>query len=160
MKNIKLLFIGLAVIFAFTGCGDSSKDTPGPDVGDGTVIGEWHMISWSTLTAADIYISFSEDGTFKLYQRLYTPGYVHLNGTYSYSKPALSGNYSDNSSWGSSYRVSFNSDGTKMTLTSTTSSTGDASVFIKTTIPSEITSGELEVRAMQSSVSEDMPRFL
>lgn len=143
MKNIKLLLIGLAAAFALTGCGDSSKDTPEPE-GDGNVVGSWHLVSWSSLQSADVYLSFSESGSFDIYQRLYKPEYVHLDGTYSYDKPTLSGRYSDNTPWGSaSYRVSFNADGTRMTLTST-SSTSDVSVFVKAEIPSEIISGALE----------------
>lgn len=135
MKNIKLLLIGLAAAFALTGCGDSSKDTPEPE-GDGNVVGSWHLVSWSSLQSADVYLSFSESGSFDIYQRLYKPEYVHLDGTYSYDKPTLSGRYSDNTPWGSaSYRVSFNADGTRMTLTST-SSTSDVSVFVKAEIPS------------------------
>ena len=107
---------------------------------------------------ADVYLSFSESGSFDIYQRLYKPEYVHLDGTYSYDKPTLSGRYSDNTPWGSaSYRVSFNADGTRMTLTST-SSTSDVSVFVKAEIPSEIISGALE--STPQSRAEDMPRFL
>ena len=143
MKSIKLLLIGLAAAFALTGCGDSSKDTPEPE-GDGNVVGSWHLVSWSSLQSADVYLSFSESGSFDIYQRLYKPEYVHLDGTYSYDKPTLNGRYSDNTPWGSaSYRVSFNADGTRMTLTST-SSTSDVSVFVKAEIPSEIISGALE----------------
>ena len=104
MKSIKLLLIGLAAAFALTGCGDSSKDTPEPE-GDGNVVGSWHLVSWSSLQSADVYLSFSESGSFDIYQRLYKPEYVHLDGTYSYDKPTLSGRYSDNTPWGSaSYR--------------------------------------------------------
>lgn len=157
MKNIKLLLIGLAAAFALTGCGDSSKDTPEPE-GDGNVVGSWHLVSWSSLQSADVYLSFSESGSFDIYQRLYKPEYVHLDGTYSYDKPTLSGRYSDNTPWGSaSYRFSFNADGTRMTLTST-SSTSDVSVFVKAEIPSEIISGALE--STPQSRAEDMPRFL
>ncbi|KAA2367231.1 hypothetical protein [Alistipes shahii] len=95
MKSIKLLLIGLAAAFALTGCGDSSKDTPEPE-GDGNVVGSWHLVSWSSLQSADVYLSFSESGSFDIYQRLYKPEYVHLDGTYSYDKPTLSGRYSDN----------------------------------------------------------------
>lgn len=163
MKSIKLLLIGLAAAFALAGCSESNGGTdPDPDPtpeGKGSVVGEWHMISWSTLTAADIYISFNKSGSFELYQRLYTPEYVHLNGTYSYNEPALSGMYSDNVPWGNSYNVSFNSDGTQMTLTSTTSA-NDVSVFVKEKIPSEIISAQAAASSVQSRQSEDTPRFL
>ena len=160
MKNIRLILIGLAAVFALTGCGDSSKDTPGPgpENGDGSVIGQWHMISWSTLKAADIYLSFDEAGSFHIYQRLYTNEYCRMDGTYSYDNSTLSGIYSGNIPWGSpSYRVSFNSDGTRMTLTSS-ASTGDVAVYVKAEIPSEIVSGALEYDP--KSRSEEIPRVL
>lgn len=78
MKSIKLLLIGLAAAFALTGCGDSSKDTPEPE-GDGNVVGSWHLVSWSSLQSADVYLSFSESGSFDIYQRLYKPEYVPTN---------------------------------------------------------------------------------
>lgn len=160
MKNIKLLLIGLAAAFALSGCGDSSKDTPGPgpEGGDGSVIGTWHMVSWSTLAAADIYVSFSDEGSFKLYQRLYTPEYVYLDGTYSYNDRTLSGVYSGNIPWGSSYRASFNTDGTRMTLTST-SREDDVAVYVKAEIPAEIISGAVKP-AQRSRASEELLRFL
>lgn len=161
MKNIKFLLIGLVAAFALSGCGDSSEDNPGPGPigGDGSVIGDWHLVSWSTLAAADIYISFSEGGSFKLYQRLYSPEYVYLDGTYSYSDRTLSGKYSDNTPWGGpSYRASFNADGTQMTLTSTARE-DDVAVYVKAEIPSEIVSGAVKP-SLKSRSSEEMPRFL
>lgn len=159
MKNIKLLLIGLVATFALSGCGDSSEDNPGPGPigGDGSVVGDWHMVSWSTLAAADIYVSFGEGGSFKLYQRLYTPEYVCLDGTYSYSDRTLSGVYTGNLPWGSSYRASFNADGTQMTLTSTARE-DDVAVYVKAEIPSEIVSGAVKP-SLKSRASEDMPRF-
>lgn len=158
MKNIKLLLIGLVAVFALGSCSSSDDEpNPTPQTGDGTVVGQWHMVSWSTLTAADVYLSFTDAGSFELYQRLYTPAYVHLKGNFSYQNGTLSGNYSDNTAWGHSYSVSFNTDGTQMTLTSTASA-GDVAVFVQSTIPDEITSGVLEASAL--SRSEELVRFL
>ncbi|WP_295939057.1 hypothetical protein [uncultured Alistipes sp.] len=160
MKNIKLLLIGLAAAFALIGCSKSSGKDPGPGPSGGSVVGEWHMISWSAQTTpGDVYISFKQGGTFDIYQRLYTSAYVHLEGTYTYDVPTLSGQYSDGAPWGGTYMALLSSNGTRLTLTRT-GGTDDISVFEKTQIPSEIISGELEGRAVQSDITEDMPRFL
>lgn len=157
MKSIKLLLIGLFAACLCASCGSSSsEETPGPQTGSGTVVGEWHLISWSTLSAADIYLSLAEDGTFELYQRLTKPFYEHFDGTYRYADGTLSGVYGDGAAWGASYRVSFGADGAQMTLTA---GAGDVAVFARTTIPEEIRSGELEARTAECP-SEASPRFL
>ncbi|MDE5623356.1 MAG: hypothetical protein K2I62_01820 [Alistipes sp.] len=157
MKNIKWLWIVLAAA-CLTACGGDSDD-PGKQPGseDGTVAGQWHMVSWSTLTAADIYVSFDEDGTFELYQRLTKPTFEHFSGSYSYAGGTLSGVYSDDAAWGNSYRVSFQAGGSQMTLTGV-SGTADVALFVRTTIPEEILSGELEASAVP--VRSDALRFL
>lgn len=160
MKNIKLLLIGLIAAFALTACGSSSNDDPEPKPsGSGEVTGEWHMISWSSLTAADIWLSIDKNGTFNLYQRVYSPQYVHLAGTYALTESTLSGRYSDNVAWGSSYQVSFYENGSQMVLTSTANG-GDVSVFVKAAIPEEIKNGSLSASALQSRTGEEQPRFL
>lgn len=160
MKSIKLLLIGLAAAFAFTACGSSSNDDPTPPPsGSGEIIGEWHMISWSSLTAADVWLSLEQGGSFALYQRVYSPQYVHFTGSYNLTDGTLSGRYSDNVSWGNSYRVSFNADGSQLTLTSTVNG-GDISVFVKAAIPAEIKNAVLSTSDLQSRAGEEFIRFL
>ncbi|MCM1301034.1 MAG: hypothetical protein NC250_07740 [Alistipes senegalensis] len=145
MKRIEFLWIVLVALFATTGCGGSSDDDPTPAPAAFSVAGEWRLVSWSTLSTADIYASFDEAGTFELYQRLYTPEYRYLHGTYTYAKSVLDGVYSDAVAWGSAYRVSFNSDGSQMTLTAERDA-ADVSVFARAAIPDE-------VRAIKSEAS-------
>lgn len=158
MKNIKWLLIALAAACLTTACGGSSDDPGQPGNGNGNVVGEWHMVSWSTLTAADIYLSFDDAGAFDLYQRLEKPTYEHFSGTYSYAGGKLSGLYSDNAAWGNSYKVTFNGDGSQMTLTGV-AGTADVAVFARAPIPEEIRSGELEAAALQAR-SEQTLRVL
>lgn len=160
MRIFKFLCVAFASLALMAGC--SKSDNGGNDdnnkVGQGSVIGQWHLVSWSALTAADVYLSFTEAGAFEIYQRVYSPEYVHYAGTYSYSNGLLAGVYSDSESWGSDYNVSFNADGTQMTLTSVKSA-GDVSVFEKATIPDEILSGDL-TSTPQSRSGEEPFRFL
>lgn len=157
MKSIKLLLIGLLAACACAACGSgSSEETPGPQTGGGTVVGEWHLVSWSSLSAADVYLSLAENGTFELYQRLTKPVYEHFDGTYRYADGTLSGVYGDGVAWGASYRVSFGAGGSQMTLTA---GADDVAVFVKAAIPEEIRSGELGAKA-SARTSEEAPRFL
>ncbi|MCM1150665.1 MAG: hypothetical protein NC209_00870 [Alistipes sp.] len=159
MKNIKWLWTALVAACMLTACGGDSSDDPGTQPGDETsVVGEWHMISWGQLTAADIYLSFDQDGTFDLYQRLTKPSYEHFDGKYSYVGGKLSGVYSDDVPWGNTYEVSFGADGSQMTLTGI-AGTDDVAVFARMSIPDEILSGELEAEALQVR-SQETQRFL
>ncbi|HUN14205.1 MAG TPA: hypothetical protein PKZ47_04145 [Alistipes sp.] len=159
MKNIKWLLIALAAACLTTACGGSSDDPGQPGNGNGNVVGEWHMLSWSSApAAADVYLSFDETGAFDLYQRYTRPTYEHFSGTYSYAGGKLSGLYSDNAAWGNSYKVTFNGDGSQMTLIGV-AGTADVAVFARAPIPEEIRSGELEAAALQAR-SEQTLRFL
>lgn len=159
MRRIEYLWIVLVALFATTGCGGSSNDDPEPAPAAFSVAGEWKLVSWSTLSTADIYASFDDAGAFELYQRLYTPEYRYLHGTYTYVKSVLDGVYSDAVAWGSAYRVSFNADGSQMTLTAE-QDIADISVFARTTIPEEVRSAKPEVAEQAQTKSGDArPRF-
>lgn len=143
MKNFKWICFAFAALVAMGGCSKSDKVDPEEEAVKSSIIGQWHLVSWSALQAADVYVSFTEEGSFELYQRVYAPAYTHFSGLYNYSDGELSGEYSDGTAWGGTYTVAFNTAGTEMTLTSI-QSPEDVSVFEKTSIPEEILSGELE----------------
>lgn len=157
MKNIKLLLIGLIAAFALTSCDDKGNDEPAKK----DIVGEWHMTAWSgAVPNADIYVNFKADGTFDLYQKLYTLDYEHLNGTYTYDKKTglLTGEYQDNTPWIYSYTATATS--TKLTLTSK-ESPDDISVYTKESIPSSVTTlSVFEANVLQSRGSEGRQLFL
>lgn len=156
MKNIKTILFSLAAMFALAGCGETTK-TETPDVSGGSIVGEWHLVSWSSLDAADIYLSFDNDGSFDIYQRLYKPTYSHYEGTYRISGDTLSGTYSDGTAWSNaSYVIGFSDNGNRLTLTGTTA--GDTAVYAKEPIPSYILSGEMETKLVAGE-PKDEPRF-
>lgn len=154
MKNIKTIFFCLAAVLAFAGC-DKPNEKPTPDKTDGSIIGQWHLVSWSTLSAADIYLSFGKDGKFNIYQRLELPTYSHYEGTYSLNGKTLTGSYSDGTAWGNaSYTVGFSDNGTKLTLTGAT--TDDVAVYAKESIPEYILSGELGTRLADEDMENEL----
>lgn len=145
-----------AAALALTGC----EKTPGGEDGGQVlpVTGQWHLASWSSITSdmADVYISFEEDGTFDLYQRVYTPYYEHFDGTYQQDGDQLSGTYSDGVAWNTTYTVSVTPDRSQLTLTGA-DDPEDVAVYAAGTIPEDILSGEL---SSKSSAEPETFRFL
>lgn len=141
MKNIlKYMAIAAMTLTAVLSCKKNGPEFP---EGSGPVAGQWHMIQWSSISSdrADVYVSFGEDGTFDLYQRVYTPYYEHYEGTYTQDGGQVTGTYSDGTPWSSSYTASFSNDRTEMTLTPDDGS-GDV-VYEAADIPEDVLSGLL-----------------
>ena len=146
MKHIRLMFAVLVTALAFSSCG---KDNPGGGdggwTGEGSVTGTWHLAGWNSLQTADVYLSLENDGTFDLYQRIYSPYYEHYDGTWHLDGNTLGGTYSDGTAWAGTYSVSFSGDGDRMQLVLNGDSS-DTSVFTRSEIPDEITSGDFGTR--------------
>ena len=81
-----------------------------------SVVGEWELTSVSTKSAkvgnttVNVYISFTESGTFELYQMIGEGRYTAFDGTYTLTENILTGKYSNGNSWGSVYEVSKNGE--------------------------------------------------
>lgn len=142
MKNIRLAFAAIAAALAFVSCSKDGPEGGQDDVwsGKGSVEGTWHLTEWNSLRSADVYMSFGTDGTFDIWQRLYTTYYEHFDGTWQLSGSDLNGRYSDGTSWAGTYSVAFNADGTGMRLILDGNSS-DASIFTRSDIPDGILAG-------------------
>lgn len=144
MKKIGLILTtAIAAILLVAGC---KKGPEKPASGDGTFTGTWQMVSWSSTTAAEVYVEFAEDGAFDLYQRVYSPYYEHFSGTWNADGNVLSGKYSDGTSWSGTYTGTFSDEGSLMTLTRT-DSPEDVATYRKGTIPDEVLSGDLTAKS-------------
>ncbi|MBO8479076.1 MAG: hypothetical protein IAB80_09360 [Bacteroidetes bacterium] len=145
--RIAALFILCASLAGACGC-TRNGGPEGQDGEAGPVTGQWHLESWGMLTQeqADVYVSFGEDGTFDLYQRVYTPYYEHYDGSYTQQDGCISGTYSDGTAWNAAYTVTVSDDKTRLTLTNTANS-DDAAVYRAETIPEEIISGALSLKS-------------
>ena len=133
MIRLKNMIVALAALVVFTACGGSKEDMPVD------ITGEWNLVNVQTKSATlggqtvDVYISFSSDKSFTMYQMIGAGRYHKYSGTYLLDGTALSGKYSDGKQWGSSYVVEIS--GSQLTLTS---ASGEVDTYKKVTIPSEV----------------------
>lgn len=128
---MKKLFALAAVLLTIAACGGKDNpDTPSPTPGGGggggsttklDVTGSWELSNVETKVSVgsvnvSVYISFTSDGNFTLYQKIGEGRYTRFTGTYTVSADnKLSGKYSNNAAWGP-YTVAMASG--KLTLTS------------------------------------------
>ena len=101
------------------------------------VVGEWALVSWNEETPEfNVYISFAADGSFAIYQQVWSLDYELFTGTFTISGDTLKGAYADGSKWASEYKFA-KSDNT-LTLVDSTKGSEVTSVYEKCTIPEEI----------------------
>lgn len=159
MKRFKYILAATIAILAIASC---KKNNPIQDEewsSVGSVTGTWHMSSWTGLTSADIYVSFNDNGTFDLYQRLYSPVYEHLTGSWTLNEGLLSGTYEDGEPWHADYNVLIRSTGNEMILTATYNA-DDKATYVKAEIPDEILSGDLCLKSEGNAATAPEFRFL
>lgn len=128
---MKKIFALAAVLLTIAACGGKDNpDTPSPTPGGGggggsttklDVTGSWELSGVETKVSVgsvnvSVYISFTSDGSFTLYQKIGEGRYTRFTGTYTVSADnKLSGKYSNNATWGP-YSAALS--GGKLTLTS------------------------------------------
>lgn len=93
----KALYIISLILITLTGCKkEKVQENDAP-----AICGEWK----STGTPA-LYLSFTDNGRFELYQHLKDGNYELYRGTYVYEDGILSGTYNDGEAFASTYVVS------------------------------------------------------
>jgi len=151
MVMMKKLFALAAVLLTIAACGGKDNpDTPSPTPGGGggggsttklDVTGSWELSNVETKVSVgsvnvSVYISFTSDGSFTLYQKIGEGRYTRFTGTYTVSADnKLSGKYSNNAAWGP-YTAAMASG--KLTLTSAGGKEVDTYTKISA-IPSSVT---------------------
>lgn len=139
MKKILAVLTLLATI-TLTGCKGGNND----DALIKGVLGQWHLISWSSEMSEniDVYVEFKADSTFRLYQKDWnTPiQYATYTGTYLIAEGIITGKYSDGKSWGAAngYNISLGDDG-NLTMINVDNQ-DDISIFAPSTIPTSVPS--------------------
>lgn len=134
MKKILTILAAMTAMLLATSCGEKEKKPL-------DITGEWALQSIATKAVqigsvkVDVYISFAQDGSFELYQKVGEGRYRRFDGNWSLLEDQLSGTYSDGKAWGSTYTVSMDAD--RLIMLSS-SATPEESVYTKTTIPSDV----------------------
>lgn len=150
MKKTFQLLIAFMSLLTLTQCCKSDDWINSPLAQQ--LIGEWHLERWNAEAPAefDAYIRFQADKTFTIYQRIEKVTYEKYSGHYMLRGTTLTGTYDDNTPFGSSYEVSFNEQGDILTTISA-SSAGEVSVYSRTPIPEEVTSGATAASASRTT---------
>lgn len=94
---------------------------------------EWH--STSLPVDGDIYISFSEDKTFELYQQIGEGAHRLYRGTWNLEETLLTGKYNDGEAWAAAYEIIINDK--QLTMTSVNDA-AEESMFARKDIPQEV----------------------
>ncbi len=144
MKMRIIQLVAVIAVLLMTACG-SSKSEETPSVLK-NMVGEWHLVSWngSTPSTFDTYLSFAENRTFEIYQRLETSFYQKYSGAFSIKGDQISGTYTDETPWGSSYQITLSEDKNTLTLLST-STVVETSIYARGAIPTSVKSGAKEM---------------
>ena len=153
-KYIHIIILTFASALFFAGC---SKETA-PEVDNG-ICGEWRLTSWNGAAPGEdfsVYMELLPDGSFNLYQKVYTSTFDRYSGTYTADGNIFSGSYSDGEPM-ALYSYEMGEDGNTLTLTATGTGESDVCIYTRTGIPDDVRSAE---NALTKSGAEKGRRFL
>lgn len=104
MKKILYMIAAAAVLLLGTSC---QKDS---DALTAKLAADWHYTAQENGVAEEVWISFTADGTFEMFQKIGDGPYWYTKGEYALDSKTkvLSGIYSDRYPWKYSYKVSIN----------------------------------------------------
>lgn len=131
-KNMKKILFFISTLIIMVSCGDKGGKQPELTLED-KLCTDWHSTSLSL--EADIYISFADNNTFELYQKIVEGAYRLYRGTWNLEEDILTGKYNDGEDWAAAYQI--NIDGETLTMTSKNDA-AEVSVYKKTVIPSSV----------------------
>lgn len=131
-KNMKKILFFISTLIIMVSCGDKGGKQPELTLED-KLCTDWHSTSLSL--EADIYISFADNNTFELYQKIVEGAYRLYRGTWNLEEDILTGKYNDGEDWAAAYQISI--DGETLTMTSKNDA-AEVSVYKKTVIPSSV----------------------
>lgn len=145
MKSLKIFTLVMLLALAITGCKKDATVTGGG--AKGAVAGEWVLTSWNEAEPEfNVYINFSDDNTFEIYQQVWSFDYELYTGTYTINGDIVTGVYADGSNWACGYKFVKNGDTLTMYSQEDQSVT---SVYAKCEIPAEIKHEASATRAME-----------
>lgn len=149
MKSLKILSLVMMLVLALTGCKDKNGNGGGNVAVGGfdNIEQEWKLVSVNGVpNDFHVYISFN-DGSFAMYQQVYTLDFLFYDGEYTVSGNTLSGNYFDGSDWKCNYTGGITKDGKTMTLKSAETNPVTF-VYEACTIPEDVKAEATATRAI------------
>ena len=135
MKMKKIVFF-ISALMIMVSCGEKGGKQPELTL-EQKLCTEWHSTAMP-LDGADIYLSFGEDNTFELYQKIVEGAYRLYRGTWNLEEDMLTGKYNDGEDWAAAYQISI--DGETLTMTSPNDA-AEVSVYVKAEIPANVKDG-------------------
>lgn len=131
-SNMKKILFFISALILLISCGEKGGKQPELTLEE-KLCADWHSTSLSL--DADVYISFADNNTFELYQKIVEGAYRLYRGTWNLEEDILTGKYNDGEDWAAAYQISI--DGETLTMTSKNDA-AEVSVYKKTAIPSSV----------------------
>lgn len=144
MKKILYTILAAFILVSCGGNGNNGNNGEVPGPGPEPIVpaeptlqekicGEWHTSN--NQATADIYVSFTKDGAFELYQKIGDGAYRLYRGKWGVEDNVISGKYNDGNDWACSYEVEMGSE--SMTWTSQ-NDFAEKNVYNKAEIPASV----------------------
>ena len=144
MKSLKIFSLALLLVMAAVGCKPEGSGSTGKK---GALVGEWKLAMWNEAEPEfNVYIDFNEDGSFEMYQQVWSFDYELFTGNYVNNCDIVTGNYADGSNWACGYK--FVKEGNQLTMHSQEDQSV-TSVYEECEIPAEIKAEATDTRAME-----------
>ena len=98
--------------------------------------GGWH--STSLPITGDVYVEFTDNNTFELYQKIGEGAYRLYRGIWNLEEDILTGRYNDGEDWAASYQVVLEN---KILTLTTKNDAAEVTVYESCEIPEEVKNG-------------------
>ena len=144
----KIFYIFAVLLFMCTGCAKDGERIVNQLAGD------WHYTAEESGVKEDVWISFTEDNTFEMYQRVGDGAYWYSRGDFEYDVDSkiLSGVYSDRYPWKYTYRISVSDRTLEMKAVEIET---HVMTYTRESIPADVRDKSLPL-----TKSEDIERYL
>ena len=148
-KIIFRAFVAIAAVVLSMGCqSEGQKNLE-------QIVGDWHYNGAENGVQEDVWIVFSQDMTFELYQKVGDGVHRSITGRYSINadKKIISGMYEDNYPWKYDYKFEVKGNNLVLTAVSDTYSV----TYTRGIVPAEVRQMSLP---LVKSISAELPRSL
>ena len=96
--------------------------------------GDWYYETVESDVPVQVYVSFANDMTFQLFQKVGDGAFRRYTGTYTFDGTVLDGVYSDKSTWKEAKNVTIDGD----VLTAVGVKTGETITYVRKLVPATV----------------------